>query len=222
MGLLKLISDNSKPNSLANRLRSKRHAWFESVTAGMKKPISILDVGGTSSYWQILSANSEDDFRVELINLSKESFKPPVVKSHSGDARDLTQFSDAQFDLVFSNSVIEHVGAKEDQRQMANEISRVASSYIVQTPNFFFPLEPHFLFPCFQFLPRSLRILLVKNFKLGWTEKASDTEQAARLVDSVRLLRESELVELFPDCEIYREKFFGLTKSIIAYRVPVN
>ena len=219
MGFLKRVSDNSKPNSLANKLRSKRFAWFKSVIKPLKTPLGILDVGGTSSYWEILSAGCLEDFKVETLNLAAEDFNPPVVKSHAGDARDLGQFSDKQFDLVFSNSVIEHVGDFEQQKRMAREIIRVGSSYIIQTPNFYFPMEPHFLFPFFQFLPRSFRASLVKNFRLGWTEKASNTEEAYRLVDSVTLLKEEELKNLFPDALIHREKFLGLTKSLTAYKI---
>lgn len=57
----------------------------------------------------------------------------------------MKQFQDNEFDAVFSNSVIEHVGDYEAQRQMANEIMRVGKRYFVQTPNFYFPIEPHIL-----------------------------------------------------------------------------
>ena len=219
MGLLRNLSDNSKPESLANKLRGRRFAWFRRQTADLGKPIRILDVGGTSSYWQLLSKDWQADYQVEVLNLGTEEVGEPVVESHSGDARDLSQFTNQQFDLAYSNSVIEHVGGWDDQKKMADEIARVAKSYIVQTPNYYFPIEPHFLFPCFQFLPRFAQIFLVKRFKLGWTEKVANDEEAKRLVDSVQLIKESELKRLFPEAKIYREKFFGLTKSITAYRL---
>ena len=73
-----------------------------------------------------------------------------------GDAVDMPGISDGAFDVVFSNSVIEHVETYENQRRMAAEIRRVGRRYFVQTPNRHFPLEPHFLVPGFQLLPYPL------------------------------------------------------------------
>lgn len=79
------------------------------------------------------------------------------ISSVSGDATDLREYEDKSFNLVFSNSVIEHVGDFTAQRKMAKEMMRVGKHCYLQTPNRYFPLEPHFLFPCFQFLPIRLR-----------------------------------------------------------------
>ncbi len=62
-------------------------------------------------------------------------------------------FGDREFDIAFSNSVIEHV-PPELQAAFAAEVSRVADRYFVQTPNRYFPIEPHYQLPLFQFLPR--------------------------------------------------------------------
>ena len=72
--------------------------------------------------------------------------------------------------MAFSNSVIEHIPPPL-QQDFANEISRVARRYFVQTPNRYFPIEPHYQFPFFQFLPRSLRQALNRRFTLGWQAK---------------------------------------------------
>jgi 2-polyprenyl-3-methyl-5-hydroxy-6-metoxy-1,4-benzoquinol methylase len=79
----------------------------------------------------------------------------------------MRQFRDHQFDVVYSNSVIEHVGDLDDMRRMAQEIQRVGKRYFLQTPNRYFPIEPHFVFPFFQFLPRPVQISLVQKFRLG-------------------------------------------------------
>ncbi len=125
-----------------------------------------------------------------------------------GDGTNLG-FADAEFDIAFSNSVIEHV-PPDQQSRFASEISRVARGYFVQTPNPFFPIEPHYQFPFFQFLPRSARKALNRRFTLGW--------QARGQWEEITLLTASDLRRLFPDAEIKRERVLGLTKSVIAVR----
>jgi len=127
-------------------------------------------------------------------------------------------FKDKSFDAVFSNSVIEHVGTFEDQKMMANEVIRVTNFYFIQTPNLYFPIEPHFLVPFFQFFPLSLKVFLVKNFSLGWVEKEKNSENALNTINSIRLLNYKEMNLLFPKSYIFREKFLGLTKSFFAYK----
>jgi hypothetical protein len=113
--------------------------------------------------------------------------------------------------------VIEHVGGLKDQHRMADEIKRVGKRYFIQTPNLYFPMEPHFLFPMFQFFPLWLKIWLISHYDLGWYVKTPEKEKALEIVKSIRLLCKKELYELFPGAIIYREKFLGLTKSFIVY-----
>src|SRR5690625_7584560 len=60
-------------------------------------------------------------------------------------------------DVVYSNSLIEHVGNRKNQLLFADEVQRVGKSYWVQTPNKYCTVEPHFLFPFFQFMPEHLK-----------------------------------------------------------------
>ena len=154
---------------------------------------------------------------ITLLNLTETQTTPPGFSSVAGDARDLRQFKDDQFDVVFSNSVIEHVGPYHDQCRMAKEIIRVGKRYFLQTPNRYFPIEPHFLFPFFQFLPQRLQIWLLGHFSLGWYDKIPDKLQAARAVGSVNLLDKSQIKKLFPGATIVEERFLSLAKSFIIY-----
>jgi hypothetical protein len=101
---------------------------------------------------------------------------------------------------------------------MAGEAARVAKQYYVQTPNRYFPIEPQFVFPFFQFLPIPLRVWLLQNFRLGWFPKTPNYEKALVEVKGIRLMTRSEVQALFPDAEIFEEKYFGLTKSFVAFR----
>ena len=127
----------------------------------------------------------------------------------------MRQFTDKQFDVVFSNSVIEHVGTYEDQTCMAREVQRVGKRYFIQTPNFYFPIEPHFLFPFFQFLPVAWKILLVERFNVRYRYK--EIKEALSEARIIRMLTKKELRQLFPGATLYEERFLGFVKSFIAY-----
>jgi hypothetical protein len=132
----------------------------------------------------------------------------------------LSFFKDKEFDIVFSNSVIEHLFSTNNQERMAEETRRVGKYYFVQTPNFYFPLEPHWLFPFFQFLPFTVRVFLTRNFSLGHYRKAANEDEAIERVNEVKLLTELKMRKLFPDGKVYREMFLVFVKSITMYRFP--
>ena len=78
------------------------------------------------------------------MNVKHQNFK-----SIKGDATNLSNFKDNQFDIVFSNSLIEHLYTYENMKLMANETMRVGKKFFVQTPNKYFPIEPHYFFHFF-------------------------------------------------------------------------
>ena len=211
------LADNRRADSLANRFRRQRFRFFESLLEPLPKPVRILDVGGTEGFWGHMNAVDDPRWEVTLLNLSPGHANVRGMAVVSGDARDLSQFAAGEFDVVFSNSVIEHLAEQAEQRRMAAEVRRVGTRYFVQTPNRWFPIEPHFLFPGFQFLPLSARVALVRRFALGYHDAMPDPEAARRAVREIRLLDARELRELFPGAHIYRERVVALTKSLIAY-----
>lgn len=214
--MFKKMADNQNHASLSVQFRKRRFAFFLSLLSRLKQPIRILDIGGTESYWKMMGMGSENQIHITLLNLTKNVVTLPNLVSVAGDARKI-QLEDSSFDVVFSNSVIEHVGRYEDQLSMAREVARVGRCYFIQTPNRYFPLEPHFLFPFFQFFPSSVRAFLLQNFRLGWMEKTPDPKKARALVDGIRLLSKREFKSLFPQASIFEEKVFGIAKSFIAY-----
>jgi hypothetical protein len=217
MEMLKRIVDNRRADSLATKLRQRRFALFVCLLASMPRPIKILDIGGTQGFWERMNFTDEPGIEVVILNVSHLPTTYDNFISVVGDARDMKAFADGEFDIVFSNSVIEHVGTYADQRRMAEEVQRVGKSYFIQTPNRYFPIEPHFLFPLFQFLPLSVRAFLAHHFDLGWYKRIPDKHKATREVAMIRLLTRRELAHLFPGASIYKEKILGLTKSLIAY-----
>jgi hypothetical protein len=178
--------------------------------------IKILDVGGTERFWDTMDL-ADARLEIVILNLDHRPVTTQNRRSMIGDGRDLRSIADQSFDVVFSNSVIEHVGSYADQRRMAEEVQRVGKRFFVQTPNRSFPIEPHFLFPFFQFLPVPWRVWLLTRFALGWSGRIPDREAAERTVRSVRLLSKSEFEALFPTANVWEERVLIWTKSFVAY-----
>ncbi|SRR5579883_664898 len=196
------------------RLRKKRFAFFVSLLSTLPRPLSILDVGGTPEFWQTMEF-CDRDVTIIVYNLTRIETSYPGLVSMAGDARSMREFADQQFDVVFSNSVIEHVGSYEQQHAMAQEIQRVGKRYYVQTPNRSFPIEPHVLLPLFQFLPHGLQVFILSHFRSPWGWKIDNSQEAEIYIQAIRLLTAKELHAFFPKAQMYREKVWGLTKSFM-------
>jgi SAM-dependent methyltransferase len=198
----------------------KRMRRFAQVfpAAGLR----ILDVGGTPGIWQLSGVCPA---KIVLLNMpragaNKEPSAPGIENVH-GDGCNLP-FSDQSFDIVFSNSVIEHVGGPGAQAQFAREVMRTGIAYWVQTPNRYFPVETHLLTPLVHLLPRSWRAFIVRRFTVWqWIHRPPADEKdfyIEHFVSDIRLLSAGEMQKLFPDAVIIRERFLFFTKSLIAYR----
>lgn len=205
-----------------NRFRQRRLRRFLSLVdevIAAKGTCNILDIGGKVAYWQALYPLWRDRAcHITLVNLVSEAVPEGPFTSLSGDACDLGQFADMAFDLVHSNSVIEHVGSWRDQCRMAREVRRLARRYFVQTPNFWFPIEPHFRTPFIHWLPEPWRAAIVSRRACGFYPRAASYDETRRILDDARLLDGKAMAALFPDAVIEHERVAGLTKSLIAIR----
>ncbi len=195
--------------------RPKRMDLFVSML-GITSDTTVLDVGASQLIWesapvqpQIIYLNStlpEHDW-----DATPQARRRWVV----ADARRLP-FKDEQFDVVFSNSVIEHLGDIEGQRQLASEVQRVGRSYFIQTPNRYFLVEPHLLTPLIHLLPKRWRRRLLRNFTIwGWVTRPSPAE-CESFINEVNLLDRREFSGLFPGAIIVVERFLLMAKSLIA------
>ncbi|HEY0982710.1 MULTISPECIES: class I SAM-dependent methyltransferase [unclassified Schlesneria] len=183
--------------------------------------MQIIDVGGTRNYWNLVPPEVMEQYNifVTVINFKSESFEPTSrIQFIQGDGCSLPDFGDKKFDIVHSNSVIEHVGTWKNMTQYANEVRRIAPRYWVQTPYFWFPIEPHNMTPFYHWLPFSLRVKLNMRFNLGNWTRSKTIDNAVRTAESSRLLDCAMLKELFPDAKRRVERVMLLPKSIIMVR----
>lgn len=217
MGFLHDLRDPESDRSLSKIMREKRFAFFRSLVDPLPKPIRILDVGGTQDFWEAMDFVSPDVASITVVNLKAPESRHANITTMDANACDMPMFADGGFDVVFSNSVIEHVGELENQEAMAREVQRVGKRYFVQTPNLHFPIEPHYMFPFFQFMPVGVKTWLLMNFGIAWGGKIKDRDAAVATANSVKLLSGQRFTAMFPDAEIYKEKVLGLTKSFTAF-----
>jgi hypothetical protein len=204
------------PNSLGGRARARRWEMFHHRFPGLEK-MRVLDLGGTVEFWRHTPITPA---HVTLINLDDpyESIDTRIL-ALSGDACCATEVLakygiESHFDLVFSNSLIEHVGGHSKRLELSGQIRALAPNHWVQTPYRYFPIEPHWVFPAMQFLPAAARVQVALRWPLGG--KDSDKESARRHILWTELLSTTEMREYFPDSTLLHERFLGLTKSLIA------
>jgi hypothetical protein len=216
------LADNGNRRSLAAWYRRQRIRRFAEVLRTAGASPRILDVGGTAKFWEAHSNELPSSASVVILNRVPEEGtrgkESRIRRMVTGDACEMRMFCDREFDMVFSNSVIEHVGTEADQARMAHEIRRVGRAYFVQTPNRFFPIEPHFLAPFWHYAPIGVRAYLLQRRRWGWVERVDDPVLAREAVESIRLLSSNSLRRMFPDARIDREMFGPLTKSLVAWR----
>ena len=220
-------------NLFSVNARKKRGMIFRNVFRIDEKTI-ILDLGSESgsNIKAVLEGTRVQpknvyiaDINPELVEKGNEKYGfTPVVISESGTL----PFKDQFFDIVFCSSVIEHVtipkekiwkrfsGHKfkresfEQQKHFANEIKRISKQYFVQTPYRYFPIESHTWLPFVGWLPRWCLLPILQVSNLLWIKKTNP---------DWNLLNKNQMIELFSDAKIIKEKYFGITKSIMALRV---
>ena len=192
--------------------RPRRMLQFKQMF-GVSDRDRIVDIGGDEDNWEYIPDQPE----ITIVNLDVDDRREGRFHFMRGDARKL-DLPDQAFDIAYSNSVIEHVGDYGDQRRFAAETRRLARRYYVQTPNKWFIIEPHLIALIVHFFPKKVYRRLLPLFSVWyWINRPSQDEVDA-YIDSINLLSEKQMRELFPDAEILRERFLGMTKSIIAVR----
>ncbi len=224
--LARKMTDHSNPRSTSSRMRAKRMGLLVNLIESIFKKrgsVNILDVGGRKKFWEpIESTLHRNCVKITVLNLPCEIHggRDDSIFTHvSGDACNLHEYKDGQFDLVLSNSVIEHVGNWDKIQAYATEVRRVGQNLFVQTPYYWFCMEPHYVAPFFHWLPRPIQVKIFMRFAIGTKDRATNLTEAIQWVETTPYLLDCTMMRaLFPDCDIQRERFWFMTKSLIAIR----
>ena len=209
-----------------NRFRTARgkvlREKIETLSARLGRSIRVLDVGGRPDYWDNVGLDGIE--HISLMNIDPAELDRPMPDATLftpvlGNACDLSDHADNSFDLVHSNSVIEHVGGWPNMVAMAREVMRVGQAGWIQTPAWEFPVEPHFrtLFMHW-FGGPAQRAMFSMSFEKRLRTLPFEKRRAA--LDGVNLLSHREVRELFPEREIYVERLAFWPKSYSVHWMP--
>ena len=196
-----------------------RRAMFDRFMTIMRpgRECTILDLGVTedtvhaeSNYFEqwypykdrIVCAGVEDASHLQR--------HYPGVVFHPIVAHEALPFADAQFDIVFSNAVVEHAGSRRQQRFFVDEALRVAKRFFITTPNRWFPVEMHTALPLLHYLPAPIHRRLLSAMGMEyWASEAN-----------LNLLDAASLRALFAkehDVTIAAARLGGLASNLIAH-----
>lgn len=182
---------------------------------GITRDTRLLDVGGTLYNWTLAPVCP----KITILNRVHCDAPHAAADWVLGDGCTLP-FGDHSFDVVFSNSVIEHLGTLERQQAFAAEVARVGRRYFVANSE---PLVSDRDSPVESLRALSPQALAGRHVR-RWTVWAVLTGIVSERKNSyiehyladVRWLDGAALQALFPRATVVPERFLGLTKSVLA------
>jgi hypothetical protein len=212
-GAIAKLIDPDHAGSLTHRFRQQRLEEFKRRFPDLAD-MRVLDLGGTAVSWGVLGLRPASVTVVNLDHDGKGTNEPWMEIVHA----DACAGGFGQFDMVFSNSLMEHLGGHARRQQFANVVRESAPAWWVQTPYRYFPIEPHWVFPGFQFLPFRMRVLICQHWSMLHMPACKDAAEAADLVASTELISGTEMRTYFPNSEIWFERIAGIPKSLVAIK----
>lgn len=208
---------------VSKQFRLKRLSAFAEAYPDLNT-LSVLDVGGSPYIWELLSEYFNlKPKQVVLLNNSPQELRDKTYENVLADARQIP-FPDKKFDLVFSNSVIEHVGDLSDQLKFVAECERVGKEIFIQTPNRWFPVEPHVYTMFLHWLPKPIyrRMAFLSGLYAFHISTPDAWHKTTEMIDGTNLLSQKDLQKLFPTKTILTERSLGLVKSFVVADRKIN
>jgi hypothetical protein len=218
--------------TLRQYTRTRRARLFREFIERIPGRLRIVDLGGTISYWNEWGLTADDRFHVTLINNHDanktqlhERTTLPNLDNVLRDACDVTADDYRQYDVIFSNSFIEHLTSREKQVGVARRIIDSGRPYFIQTPNKYSLVDPHFprpYVPFFAAYPRAVQARLLTFGALGSGSSSPSFEAAMARLQYYHPLSREDVRELFPDARIVVERPMGVPMSIVAMDASIR
>jgi SAM-dependent methyltransferase len=198
---------------LHRRSRVKKYRMFMDLMRPMPGD-RILNVGTTGSrmgFWEQLEHWYPHPDRItggglhyDAVLDYQESF--PAITAVVFDGCCMP-FPDKSFDIVYSNAVIEHLPGPDAVARFASEVQRVGKGWFISTPNYWYPIEPHYHLPYLQLLPQRWQHRVAAN--LG-----------KPTYEYLQLLERRDMTRLFPTSEVVGCRVTFYPETLIACRRP--
>ena len=216
---MSVLYSNSGGVPLASRLsycaRTKMFALFLN-TFQPDQSTTVLDVGVTSdssfresNYFEQFYPYPQNITCVGTEDGSHLMKKHPGLRFEQVRPREPLPFRDSQFDIVFSNAVVEHVGCRQQQANFIGELNRVAKAFFITTPSRWFPVEHHTGLPLLHYLPvRLFRSLISDSRYHYWASE-----------EHLNILTAHDLSRILPSAgsvRVEKIRLFGLVSNLVA------
>ncbi|MFD0820691.1 class I SAM-dependent methyltransferase, partial [Micromonospora zhanjiangensis] len=190
-------------NSWGARRRARRARWLRQAFPDLAE-MSVVDLGGRLDDWRRAPVRPR---HVHVITLEPAPAEvPDWAEVEQADVCELpAHIAVRRYDLVFSDSVIEHLGGHERRLRFAENVHALARAHWIQTPYRYFPIEPHWAAPGLQFLPLPARIAVARH----WPPAALSQPDRADPAGAVRwteLLGLTQMRDYFPRSAIRVER----------------
>ncbi len=205
-------------SSLSYAVRKRIFHFFMDVMQPSHET-TLLDIGVTSdvSFQESNFFESFYPYKDRIVCVGTENGARlesayPGIRFMQVESGQRLPFSDKQFDIVFSNAVVEHAGGFQSQRAFISEACRVGQRVFIVTPNRWFPVEHHTGVPLLHHLPKA-----VYRRILRWTPLEYWSYE-----QNLNLLTRHEFVTLFPDDYPIRVEYLGVgfgpfQSNLVAY-----
>lgn len=178
---------------ISTKNRQKKYDYFlEQMQPG--KDTKILDVGFTDDdpYPGINFLERNYPYRKNITALGiedapkfKKNFPEVKVVLYEGSR---FPFANNEFDIAWSNAVIEHVGSYDKQLLFLSELIRTSKSIFITTPNRWFPIEVHTRLPFLHYLPKKYFDKILPVIGKAWA--SGDYMNLLSINDVKKMLKE--------------------------------
>lgn len=206
---------NTIVGKLASEISLKaRKKMYQILMSQFPNLDSILDLGATSesmvpeaTYLENFYPDSSKITAAGIEDASHLEKKFPGLKFVKISPNQTLPFSDKQFDLVFSNAVIEHICNLDERVRFLNELVRVGKNVFLTTPNKYFPIEHHTGLPLIHILFPKLFFYLLDHQRLSKFYSSNNLMPMGR----------KEIALVMSKChakfEIYPVRMFGIISN---------